>query len=137
MVEHANEVDDVFEYIHRSINKIIFKGLKKNVGKLNLYIQNHPLDYTGCRITSGSIEVNHASVDKGKAILYLMDLLNIDNQNVICFGDSANDHSMFRILENSIAMKNADDKTKALAKYVTDTNDEDGIITFLGKYSTF
>lgn len=112
IVEHANEVNDVFEFIHHLINKVIFKGLKKNIDKMEHYIQNHPLDYTGCRITSGSIEVNHASVDKGQAILYLLDSLNIENKNVVCFGDSANDHYMFRVLENSVAMKNAETKQK-------------------------
>ena len=42
-------------------------------------------------------------------------------------GDSFNDYSMFEIFEESVAMKNAISEIKKIAKYITDTNDNQGV----------
>ncbi len=77
-------------------------------------------------------DINKKGNSKGKSILKLINELNIKTEDVICFGDSMNDKSMFDVCINTVAMKNADLELKQMAKYITDySNDEDGIAIFI------
>ena len=53
--------------------------------------------------------------------------MGIDKSEVIVLGDSFNDYSMFTEFENSYAMENAIPEIKEIAKYVTDSNNNDGV----------
>lgn len=77
-------------------------------------------------------DINKKDNSKGKSILRLLDILNINIDEVICFGDSMNDKSMFDVCINTVAMRNANEELKSMAKYITDyTNDEDGVAKFI------
>ncbi len=72
---------------------------------------------------------------KGLAIRELFDLFNIEKNNIICFGDSANDISMFESSGIKVAMKNGSEEVKKIADYITEfSNNENGVIEFLKKY---
>ena len=46
-----------------------------------------------------------------------------------------NDKTMFDVLNTTVAMKNASENLKKIAKYTTEyTNDEDGVAKFIEKY---
>jgi len=81
-----------------------------------------------------NIEVMNASVSKGNAVKFLIDILNIDSSNVITIGDNENDVSMFKVSGLSVAMKNGDEIAKNHADVITDTNDEDGVAKVIEKY---
>jgi hydroxymethylpyrimidine pyrophosphatase-like HAD family hydrolase len=49
------------------------------------------------------------------------------------FGDGLNDLSMIKAARYSVAMANAVDEVKAAAKFVTATNDEDGVALAIEK----
>ena len=53
--------------------------------------------------------------------------MGIDKKDVMILGDSFNEYSMFEIFEESVAMKNAIPEVKKIAKYITDTNDNQGV----------
>ncbi|HCM89399.1 MULTISPECIES: Cof-type HAD-IIB family hydrolase [Vagococcus] len=55
----------------------------------------------------------------------------IDKSEAIAFGDSWNDTEMLREIGTGVAMGNAAEDIKELADYVTDTNDQDGIMKAL------
>ena len=57
----------------------------------------------------------------------MMDYLHADYQDVIVFGDSSNDISMFIDEWTKVAMGNAIPELKELADYVTADVKEDGI----------
>ena len=57
----------------------------------------------------------------------MMDMLDADVRDVIVFGDSLNDLSMFHDDWTKVAMGNAAPELKALADYVTTDVDKDGI----------
>lgn len=52
---------------------------------------------------------------------------HIDLAHTMAFGDGGNDIEMLKHVALSIAMKNANDKVKAIVDYVTDDVDHDGI----------
>ena len=53
--------------------------------------------------------------------------MSIATEDVMILGDSFNDYSMFEIFEETVAMKNAIPEVKAIAKYITDSNDKLGV----------
>ena len=65
--------------------------------------------------------------DKGVGIQRVMDYLDIDMKESICFGDSMNDAPMMLACFTSIAMGNGDAQVKKLASRVTESVEEDGI----------
>ncbi|MDU3146243.1 HAD-IIB family hydrolase, partial [Staphylococcus sp.] len=66
-------------------------------------------------------------VSKGNAIKALCEKLNISLSEVICFGDSLNDQSMFKVVGYAVAMGNASEELKKIADKVTLDNDSNGI----------
>ena len=83
---------------------------------------------------SNNIEVNAAGVDKGNAILWFADHLGIPHEEVAGFGDGNNDIQLLKKAGIGVAMANATDQVKAVSDYITGTNDEDGVATFIEKY---
>lgn len=81
-----------------------------------------------------SINVNSSITNKGNAIVYLLNYLNIPKEYSICFGDNINDLTMFKECGIKIAMDNAASIVKEIATYVTLSNDNDGVAYFINKY---
>jgi HAD superfamily hydrolase (TIGR01484 family) len=68
-----------------------------------------------------------SQASKGVALREACRHLQIDPREVITFGDAENDIEMFRISGASVAMGQADERTKAAATAVTARNDEAGV----------
>lgn len=81
-----------------------------------------------------NIEVNAADGNKGNALCILCTHLGIDMSQVAAFGDGINDITMLEAAGVSVAMGNAGEEVKQAARYVTLTNEEDGVADFLEKY---
>jgi len=75
--------------------------------------------------------------DKAYGIKKMMDHLQADYKDVVVFGDSMNDISMFKDPWTKVAMGNAIDELKALATFVTDDVDKDGIYNACEKLGLF
>ena len=73
------------------------------------------------------LEFMAKDVSKGNAIKALCEKLNVSLSEVICFGDSLNDQSMFEVVGCAIAMGNANEELKAIADKITLDNDSNGI----------
>ena len=78
-----------------------------------------------------NLELNAADADKGRALLALAQHLGIPAADTIAFGDSSNDLRMLRAAGTSVAMGNAAPEVRAVCGCVTDTNDHDGVASFL------
>lgn len=91
------------------------------------------------RFISGYLPVKHeiiniinTSVSKGNGILGLCKYLKINPEEAMAFGDDLNDISMMKSVYG-VAMGNAFDEVKVLAKEVTKTNEESGIAEILNR----
>ena len=80
------------------------------------------------------VEVLPKYEDKGVAVQKLIKHLDIRKEKVICVGDSYNDLPMLRYAGLGVAMGNAQEAVKKEADFVTDSNDEDGIVKVLEKF---
>lgn len=75
-----------------------------------------------------NLEITSPLADKGQALSNYAESKGISLSEVMTLGDSFNDVSMFNSsFGYTVAMGNAIPEIKALAKYVTDTNDNDGV----------
>jgi Cof subfamily protein (haloacid dehalogenase superfamily) len=75
------------------------------------------------------MDVHHCLANKGTAVSNLKQQLGA--KNVICFGDSDNDLSMFALADESYAPGNAKDEIKKFASATIGHNHKDGIAHFL------
>jgi len=79
------------------------------------------------------LEANPFGISKYSTIKKVQKMENINDEVVYCFGESGNDIEMLSSVEHGVAMGNALEKVKAIAKYVTDSNDDDGVSNFILK----
>ena len=79
-------------------------------------------------------EITNKAVDKGAGLSHLAQSLNIKQEEVIACGDESNDYSMIKYAGLGVAMGNAIDRVKAVANYITDTNDNDGVAKVIEKF---
>lgn len=73
-----------------------------------------------------NIEINAAGVNKGTGLIRLGEMLGIQRAEIMACGDGDNDESMLREVGFGVAMANADENVKAVADFITESNDEDG-----------
>ena len=66
-------------------------------------------------------------ITKGSSCVFLIDHLGIDHHDSYAFGDGMNDIEMLELVGFGVAMGNANERIKALAKYSTKTNSENGV----------
>lgn len=74
-----------------------------------------------------NIEITDINAQKGIILEKVSTKMNLKNEEVMILGDSFNDYSMFEVFTETVAMKNAIEEVKAIAKYITDTNDNLGV----------
>lgn len=79
-------------------------------------------------------EMMNKGVSKGAAIKDFMEAVGEPIENAYAFGDSTNDIEMLEMAGTAIAMGNGADLAKAVADYVTDTVDNDGIYNAMEHY---
>ena len=73
------------------------------------------------------MEISPPGIDKGSGLGQLAQALGFEAQEVMAIGDRENDLGMLRYAGLPVVMANGSDDAKALAKYITDDNDHDGV----------
>ncbi len=120
-------------------DKTVFKMLAINeIDKTNEVIDYYNKNHTSCRYkgvkTSPFLfEFMDPHVSKCHGIEKLANAHDCTMQNICVFGDEMNDFEMIRDCYG-IAMGNGNDKVKEVAKFVTLSNEEDGIAYYLNNY---
>ncbi len=87
-------------------------------------------------VSSGdrNIEVLPPGTDKGNALRIVSERLSIPLSDMIAFGDWDNDVGMLSAAGIGVAMSNGSEKAKAVASFITRSNDEDGIAYALERF---
>lgn len=88
-------------------------------------------NFTWHQYINSNMEVCISGISKAWGIKKVIDYFDIDIDNTYCFGDGCNDIDMFKTVEHSYAMGNADEDVKAYAKYVCPSIEEDGVAVIL------
>lgn len=80
------------------------------------------------------LEVMVSGYDKGTAIEALSRVYNVPTSQIMALGDADNDIAMLKVAGYSVSMANASKGAKDAARYLTDTNDNDGVAKAIQKY---
>lgn len=90
--------------------------------------------YTVVRSAPFFLEFLNKAVNKGTGVQLLAEHLGITKDEVITMGDAGNDAHMIEYAGMGIAMGNAFEEIKAMANYITDTNENDGVAKAIEKF---
>ena len=122
-------IEDINKFFEEGIEVRKFVAFHNNIDLIN-NMKKVISEIEGLAISSSfsdNIEITDINAQKGIILEKVATKMNIAREEVMILGDSFNDYSMFEIFEETVAMKNAIPEVKAIAKYVTDTNDNLGV----------
>ena len=74
------------------------------------------------------IDISNRGVHKGTTVKALQQLLGVTKDETVTFGDGLNDLELMEAATYSFAMANAFDEVKQAARFVTKSNDENGVL---------
>ena len=77
------------------------------------------------------LEIVAPHVSKGEALAFMGERLGIGLEDMVSFGNSENDISMLQVTGHSVAVGNAEEHVKTIAKEVCDTNEKDGVAKWI------
>jgi len=158
------EFSDEHYYYKYSMNSLKHYGLSRSIGDVKSFINNNDVIHSSIKMLDYHdndriiitiqekcptisvfemknknfevkwLELFQKGVSKFHAIKYLCKKEHICKKNTISFGDNYNDIDMIQNTECGVAMENAIDDVKKVAKYVTRSCNEDGVIYFLKEF---
>ena len=134
-------IDDnnINELVKQNVKQIMFFGT--DYDKINKYKDVISKKYKLSVVDSALKKdyswfcVNNTNSSKGKAIESLSKLLKIRKNYTIAIGNDNNDISMLKYAKIGVAVKNATEDLLSVADVVTKTNDDEGVYSFLKKWS--
>lgn len=135
--EVETEVDLNEFLVGKKINKLIIYLL--NPSEMDLIKERAGTfsspEYVSFQTSPNLYEYVDPNINKGFGIKKVCEHFGVDIQDVVAFGDAANDKEMLEVVGTGVAMKNASDEIKAVADYVSDyTNEEDALGHFVEEY---
>lgn len=137
-INHANRVGykhkciNYDEYINKSYPKVLLMTNKENHDEIINIIKTNT-EYSIFPSSDKLLEIVDNRVNKSNGIKIIKDKLLLNTNNIVTFGDHLNDYEMIRDYYG-VAMGNAIKEIKDISSYITDTNDESGIASFINKY---
>ena len=136
MVEKTRVVSS-FEKLEAENPKIIKIFIFTNELEILAEIESKLTGNTNIAVASSfanNLEITDVNAQKGPVLKAYIESLGYSMDEVMVFGDSMNDYSMLSMdFGATIAMDNADEKLKTVAKYVTKSNVEDGVAYTIDK----
>ena len=105
----------------------------QSLQELREILQKEGLDAHLTKSKPTYLEVNHPKATKGTALEKLADWLGVSREEVMACGDSYNDLEMLEFAGCSVAVANAYPEVRSKAKYITASNNEDGVAQALEK----
>ena len=118
------------ESVTDPILKIIFSHHEEEqLNAVKDLLNAHPLaeEFDFIRSEKSLYEILPKGASKGSLLLKMSEILKIDPKKTVAIGDYYNDVSMIKAAGFGIAVANAVDAAKAVADYVTVTNNESAI----------
>ena len=130
-IMNINYVEDYEQLVHDDSIEVLKIIAFSDDGRKVLGPLTEELEKSGeLAITASfvnNIEINNINAQKGIALEAAAKKLNIPLENIMTLGDNFNDVSMLKVAGYSFAMENAEEEVKTYAKYITTSNNNDGI----------
>ncbi|WP_164507226.1 HAD family hydrolase [Companilactobacillus furfuricola] len=127
---------DFYSEIGHELFKIMIITFEPNTMKaLKEYLLAQ--NFSGVAIQQSSdtyLEITSKKAIKSKGVQYVMDEEQLAPAELMAFGDGLNDLPMMKMVDYPVAMKNSLPEVLEIAKFITKSNEENGIAYALQKY---
>lgn len=136
-ITHSQAVicGDEFYCVQGGCNKLLSRGSHDELlARRALIEKTFPGRFNVLFSAPTFLEIMPQGVDKGKGIRRLGELYGITADEIMALGDSQNDLDMLKAAGFPVAMANAADEVKAIASYVTASNNDDGVAAAVEKF---
>jgi Cof subfamily protein (haloacid dehalogenase superfamily) len=120
--------DQIFDKENLKVYKLIalvHEDQLEKIAEVDAALANNPAISTASSFPN-NVEITSSEAHKGKALLRYQDIMNLNFDEIIAFGDGGNDLGQFEVATTSVAMGNAPLPIQQKADIITKTNDEDG-----------
>ena len=126
---------DIDEFKSAEASKMLWIDEPDNIRRYQQEMSEYFNRSINCHISKPELlEFVSAEASKGNAMREIGKIYGIDRSEMIAVGDSYNDVSMLEYAGFSVAMQNAPDDIKAICKYVTLSNNDDGVAAAIDKF---
>ena len=137
VLETRKPVDDIYQFIlehkeHIENLNVVFEHqedrsmMREVLGKIP--------DTTLTTAFDNNLELGGATTSKARALQELEKILGVTAEEMMAIGDSPNDMAMMEIAGMPVAVGNAKPEVKAIARYVSASNKEDGVAEAVRKF---
>jgi Cof subfamily protein (haloacid dehalogenase superfamily) len=109
------------------VHKFLVMGDAEKIAAFRADLVSDNVNVDAVRSKPIYCEVNPHGIHKARAVELVAKHVGLTLADVVAFGDGENDLTMIREAGVGVAMGNAVDSVKAVAKHVTTSNDDDGI----------
>lgn len=129
------DVETNTDYRNEDVYKIMADAFFcRNIEELGADVESKCNEVVFRRSENKMYSITNARANKYEGVKHLCEYHNISEDQVMVFGDNYNDIQMLEHIEESVVMENAADMVKEKAKYVTVSNDSNGVSRFLKVY---
>ena len=130
-----NIISDINDFKNDSVSKMLWIDTPDNIRRYQRDMDEHFNGRVNCQPSQPKfLEFVNAEASKGNALCEIGKIYGIDRSEMIAVGDSYNDLSMLEYAGFGIAMQNAPDDIKDVCKYVTLSNNDDGVAAVIDKF---
>ena len=129
---HEHRIENGMKFLDRmdpqtpaeKIEFVVPEGAQQQRNEVLHYLEN-----SGLMVSSSyqnNIEITHPEATKGNAVKWMMEYFQISADEAIAAGDNSNDITMLQQVTHSIAVDNAIESVKKIARHHADRFDQDG-----------
>ena len=123
-VEYA---EDLAAALTDDVYKILLVGVKRSLAVIEDYLLSLKMPDVDVMYSSEHLqEIIHKDAQKGVAVKFLADKLNIPMSDVVAIGDQSNDLSMLAAAGMGIAMANGTEEARRIANRITQKDNNEG-----------
>lgn len=108
-----------------------------NANEITKFINNFETNFPELTIVqyhTNVFSIGNKNINKGTALQWLCNHLNINTEDALTIGDGFNDLSMFEVSGHPIVMENANIGLKPYGKIIAPNNDEHGVGYIINNY---
>lgn len=133
---HLRYVPATSEIATDGVRKISIKCLPENTDAVrHLVVESLGPRANVVKADMNFVNIMDAGVSKGAALRWLINYLGLESSHVMAVGDCEADRSMFAAALVSVAVANADEETRSLARFVVPSNNEQGAAVALERFA--
>lgn len=130
----VEEVSDAKSLTQQEVCKYIIAGETSVLQSLSIELERTFVGELSIIYGGGNfIEIMPRHISKATGMATVLERLQIKPEQLMCCGDSKNDLKLMQYAGYPVAMGNASEDIKAIAKHVTDICDADGVAKAISK----